>query len=115
MLGLILNSVKYLYSLLAICFISEFRTLTERSEVNLLGLTVGMYLLFWVFEIATMLLRTKDFKHGSNKCKMVYYLKNVFKCTNKGEYQNRAVFSNNIFYISTLSFSFYLGNRASTD
>ena len=65
-------------------------------------------MVFWVIEVATMLIRVQDVQYGNKKCKMVSYVKNVFRCKNKGDYQNRAVFSNNVFFLFTLALLVYL-------
>ena len=67
---------------------------------------------FWGVEIATMVVRVQDFKHGNKKCKMVSYIENVFKCKNKGDFKNRAVFSNNIFFLFTLALLMTLASTA---
>lgn len=57
------------------------------AQIELAIIVTAFFLVgFWIIEIATMLLRVKDFKHGNKKCKMVQYVKNVFICRNKGDY-----------------------------
>ena len=102
---MILNSMRLYYLLWGAMLIGE--------GVTIIHLLSGSLLLFWFIELVATVYHSKQFKSNAKYCKMVKYLSNASKCKNKGDYQNRAVFSNNVFFASTLLLLFYLSERDS--